>query len=432
MAKPRVFVSHSSLDAAFATKLVNDLNAAGAQAWLDNNDLGPGNFQQHISDALVDCEWFLLVLTRNALESDWVRMEVDAAIRLKLQQRIKELIFIKATDVASTEVPPLWGVFNIFDALTDYDAAIKKAQTAIGLSPTVTKPITVRTQVIADRWDRLIGTRLEQYDIRDELGRGSWSRVYRAFDTALKRDVAIKVIPTDVDDRPLFLSRFEREAQAIGQLHHPNIIQAYAGGESDEFVYLVMQCVTGGTLRRKMNGPLPVPEAVAYMVQMAYALHHAHSKGIIHRDVTPSNMLLEYPGSNHLLLTDFGIAKLQGALRLTKSGIAIGTPEYMSPEQAEGRTIDERADIYALGCVLYETLAGRPPFLGSTPVSVLFQHVHSRPAYIRGFNPGVPAELVHILEIALAKRPGERYQTARSFARALRPWADELPSADNW
>ena len=279
-------------------------------------------------------------------------------------------------------------------------------------------------------WNDLIGMRLDQYEILDELGRGGSSRVYHAYDTEGERDVAIKVIPNDADDRALFTSRFAREVAAVQKLHHPNIVKVFGAGENDEFVYLVMQCVTGGTLRRQLSGPLPVPVAVAYMVQIAYALHHAHERGIIHRDVKPSNMLLEYPGSNHLLLTDFGIAKIQGARGLTKSGTTIGTPEYMSPEQAEGRDIDERSDIYALGCVLYETLAGRPPFLGSTPVSVLFQHVHSRPAYIRGFNPGVPGELVQILEIALAKRPDERFGTAESFARALRPFAGEMPEVN--
>ncbi len=215
--------------------------------------------------------------------------------------------------------------------------------------------------------------------------------------------------------------------KAVQKLHDPNIVAVFSAGENDEFVYLVMQCVTGGTLRKRLNGPLPVPEAAAYMVQIANALQHAHMQGVIHRDVKPSNMLLEYPGSNHLLLTDFGIAKIQGARGMTKSGTTIGTPEYMSPEQAEGRDIDERSDIYALGCVLYETLAGRPPFRGSTPVSVLFQQVHSRSAYIRGFNPSVPTELVHVLEIALAKRPDERYASAAEFARALLPFAGELP-----
>ena len=281
-------------------------------------------------------------------------------------------------------------------------------------------------------WNDLIGMRLDEYDILDELGRGGSSRVYHAFDSARERDVAIKVIPNDADDRALFISRFEREVEAVQQLHHPNIVAVYGAGKNDDFVYLVMQCVTGGTVRRKLNGPLPVEEAARYVVQIAYALQHAHEQGIIHRDVKPSNMLLEYPGSEHVLLTDFGIAKIQGARGLTKSGTTIGTPEYMSPEQAEGREIDERSDIYSLGCVLYETLAGRPPFLGSTSVSVLFQHVHSRPAYIRGFNPGVPTEVVQILEIALAKRPDERYGTAEAFSRALRPFAGNLPDVTAW
>lgn len=282
-------------------------------------------------------------------------------------------------------------------------------------------------------WNDLIGMRLDQrYDILGELGRGGSSRVYHAAESERQRDVAIKVIPNDADDRALFISRFEREVEAVQQLHHPNIVAVYGAGKNDDFVYLVMQCVTGGTLRRRMNGALPVEQAARYVVQIAYALQHAHEQGIIHRDVKPSNMLLEYPGSEHVLLTDFGIAKIQGARGLTKSGTTIGTPEYMSPEQAEGREIDERSDIYALGCVLYEALAGRPPFLGSTPVSVLFQHVHSRPAYIRGFNPSVPGEVVQILEIALAKRPDERYGTAEAFARALRPFAGELPDVTAW
>jgi TIR domain len=135
MAKPKIFVSHSTKDTAFASTLVNDLNTAGAQAWMDVNDLGAGNFQANISKALADCEWFLLVLTPNALSSDWVRMEVDAAIRLKHQKRIKELIFIKAADVDHTDFPALWGVFNVFDATADYATALAKTVKEVGLSP---------------------------------------------------------------------------------------------------------------------------------------------------------------------------------------------------------------------------------------------------------------------------------------------------------
>jgi serine/threonine protein kinase len=275
-------------------------------------------------------------------------------------------------------------------------------------------------------WNDLIGRPLGRYLILDEIGRGGSSRVYRARDTAVERDVAIKVIPNDAEDRVGFVRRFEREVQAVAQLNHPNIVSVFDRGETDDLVFLIMECVLGGTLKLRMGRPLPTAEAATAIVQMAWALHHAHQRGIVHRDVKPSNMLVDTSNAHHLLLTDFGIAKLQGARGLTKSGTTIGTPEYMAPEQAEGKEIDPRADVYALGCVLYEALSGRPPFVGSTPVSVLYQQVHSRPAYIRGFNPDVPRELARVVEQALAKRPEERFGTAEILAEALLPFTDGL------
>ncbi len=275
------------------------------------------------------------------------------------------------------------------------------------------------------RWNDLIGRQLGQYTLLEEIGRGGSSRVYRAQDQETERDVAVKVIPNDAEDRVGFVRRFEREVQAVAQLNHPNIVTVFDRGETDDLVYLVMQCVMGGTLRARLGKPLPAHEAVRYIVQMAQALHHAHQKGIVHRDVKPSNMLIDAENPQHLLLTDFGIAKLQGARGLTKTGTTIGTPEYMAPEQAEGKDIDARADVYSLGCVLYEALAGRPPFVGSSPVSVLYQQVHSRPAYIRGFNPDVPRVLTRILDMTLAKRPEDRYGTAEQLAQALAPFAEE-------
>lgn len=279
-------------------------------------------------------------------------------------------------------------------------------------------------------WNDLIGRQLGQYTIVEELGRGGSSRVYRAVDPEMQRDVAIKVLPNDGEDRVGFVRRFEREVQAVAQLNHPNIVAVYDRGETDDLVYLVMQCVTGGTFRLRLGRPLGVGEAASALAQMAQALHHAHQRGIVHRDVKPSNMLVDAENRHRLLLTDFGIAKLQGLRGLTKSGTTIGTPEYMSPEQAEGKEIDQRADVYALGCVLYEALAGRPPFVGATPVSVLYQQVHSRPAYLRGFNSDVPRDLVRVVEQALAKRPEDRFGTAEAFANALAPFAEELDGLD--
>ncbi len=273
-------------------------------------------------------------------------------------------------------------------------------------------------------WNELIGRQLGRYLLLEEIGVGGSSRVYHGKDTESEREVAVKVLANDAEDSVGFVRRFEREVQVVAQLSHPNIVAIYDSGKTDDVVYLVMQLVAGGTLRARLGRPLPLSEATAAIVQMAFALHHAHERGIIHRDVKPSNMLVSVDDPRHLLLSDFGIAKLQGTRGLTKSGTTIGTPEYMSPEQAEGKEIDPRADVYSLGCVLYEALSGRPPFIGATPVSVLYQQVHSRPAYLRGLNADVPRELSRLLDQALAKRPEERFGTAQRFAEALLPFSE--------
>lgn len=276
-------------------------------------------------------------------------------------------------------------------------------------------------------WSDLIGHTLGddgRYEILEELGRGGSGRVYRARDRREGRDVAIKVIPNDAEDRQGFIRRFEREAQTIAQLHHPNIVAVYDRGKTDELVYLVLQYVSGGTLRARLGKPLPPAEAAGAIIQMAHALHHAHEQGVVHRDVKPSNMLVDADNPRRLLLTDFGTAKITGMRGLTKSGTTIGTPEYMAPEQAEGLEVDRRADVYALGCVLYEALAGKPPFTGNTPVSVLYQQVHARPAYVRGFNGETPPALAQVVQQALAKRPDERFDTALDLARALYPFTE--------
>jgi serine/threonine protein kinase len=272
-------------------------------------------------------------------------------------------------------------------------------------------------------WNDLIGSRLDRYQVTAELGRSGSSRVYRAYDPDQKIDVAIKVIPSNAEDGPSFARRFDLEVQVMRQLRHPNIIELFGSGNTGELVYLVMQCVLGGTLRQHFAPRLPIALAVPYIRQIAFALHHAHERGIVHRDVKPSNMLVDQDRPEHILLTDFGIATIQGLRGLIKSATTIGTPEYMAPEQAEGREIDRRADIYSLGCVLYEALAGRPPFVGATPVSVLYQQVHTRPPYIRGFNPDVPLELARVLDCALSKEPEERFESAEIFASALEPFA---------
>ncbi len=279
-------------------------------------------------------------------------------------------------------------------------------------------------------WNDLIGTPFgdgeQQYRIEAEIARGGMSRVFRARDLGQERDIALKIMSLggDSGDGPTFTKRFEHEAHAVERLDHPNIVKVYTTGRTDEFVYIAMQLVLGGTFRQKLGRPMPIADACFQMIQMAKALHHAHMHHVIHRDVKPANMLIDDRDPSHLLLADFGIAKIMGQKGVTKTGTAVGTPEYMAPEQAKGEEIDPRADIYGLACVLYEALAGRPPFVGPTALSICYQHVHTRPAYIRGFNPEVPRSLALVIEQALAKNPRDRFNTAEDFANALYPFTE--------
>lgn len=284
--------------------------------------------------------------------------------------------------------------------------------------------------------DVLIGKQLGAYQIQAKLGEGGMARVYKAYHARLRRDVAIKVILPQAADKPGFKERFEQEAQVVARLEQRNIVAVYDFGESDNLTYLVMQYVGGGTLRDQLRGqrPLELRRAVAYAQQMARALHHAHQRGIVHRDVKPQNMLVSSSDPGELLLSDFGIAKLFDAQEttlpmignnapanpmLTNVGQMIGTPDYMAPEQINRQPVDARTDVYALGVVLFQMLTGRAPFLSSTEIGLLYQHVHTPAPDVRELNPQVPEMLAQITAKALAKAPPARFQSAEEMARAL-------------
>jgi serine/threonine protein kinase len=286
--------------------------------------------------------------------------------------------------------------------------------------------------------DALIGQQLGAYTIQSKLGEGGMARVYKGYHARLKREVAIKVILSQIADKEGFNARFEREAQLIASLQHPNIVAVYDFGEIGHITYLVMQYVGGGTLRDQLRGghALDPRQAILYCQEMARALHHAHLRGIVHRDVKPQNMLVSATDRNQLLLSDFGIAKLYdnrnevtmlgttgGELRndpsLTSVDQIVGTAEYMSPEQINGKAVDARTDVYALGVVLYQMLAGEVPFHSTTIQGLLFQHVYTPPKFICEVNPYVPEILGQITAKAIAKAPEDRYQTAEAMAQAL-------------
>jgi eukaryotic-like serine/threonine-protein kinase len=265
----------------------------------------------------------------------------------------------------------------------------------------------------------------DRYTLERELGRGGMATVYLAHDLRHERKVALKVLRPELI-HALGPERFLREIATTANLHHPHILPLYDSGRTPEasgaLLYYVMPFVEGESLRDRLNREkqLPLDEALRIAREVADALSYAHGHGVIHRDIKPENILLE---SSHALVADFGIARAvsaAGADRLTDTGLALGTPAYMSPEQAAGdRDVDGRSDLYALGCVLYEMLAGQPPFSGPTVQSIAHQHLTATPPPITQLRPAVPGMVAAALERALAKNPADRFNPVGQFAEAL-------------
>ncbi|MBN2002319.1 MAG: protein kinase [Anaerolineae bacterium] len=287
--------------------------------------------------------------------------------------------------------------------------------------------------------DDLTGQTLGQYAIVNFAGQGSMGTVYRARQSRLQRDVAIKVMSPALANDTTFCRRFEREAQFVANLRHPNILAVHDYGEmEDGRPYLVVDYVKGGTLRDRLlaaqqtsvkdapgTNTLQLQEAIEIAAQVADALQYAHDRGIIHRDVKPNNILLDENG--HPLLSDFGLAKpIKGDRRLTGTGVIVGTPDYMAPEQAQESHVDGRADIYALGVVLFEMLVGRHPFSGETPIGVIIKHINEPLPRPGALNPAIPPWLDEVVAKATAKHPEERYQSAGELACALRAGPSQL------
>lgn len=267
----------------------------------------------------------------------------------------------------------------------------------------------------------LIGQTLSNYQIVSEIGRGGMAVVYKAYQPSLNRYVALKVLHSYLGYDQAFVTRFLREARTAANLSHPNIIKIHEAGEASGIYFIAMEFVGGGSLHSRMQqrrGPLDLVTALNLLTQIASALDYAHAQGIVHRDVKPSNVLLTQQG--HAVLTDFGIAKAAAETKITRTGVLIGTPEYMSPEQAEGLTADYRTDLYSLGIVLYEMVTGRVPFTGDTPTAILYAHAHKAPPPPRSFNPTLTSSVETVVLKALAKKPAARFQSATDMAAALR------------
>jgi serine/threonine-protein kinase len=269
----------------------------------------------------------------------------------------------------------------------------------------------------------LIGTRIGNYEIQALLGSGGMASVYRGFDTNLRRPVAIKVLSDAAAAQPGLAARFRQEAQIIAGLHHPNIVKVYDFGEHSGLTYMVQELLPGPTLEQRLRDlaargeRIGRDDALAIVGQLAGALDAAHAAGIIHRDVKPANAIWNASGA--LALTDFGIAKnTLGEARHTQVGMVIGTPNYISPEQARGQAPTPASDIYSLGVVLYELLAGKPPFEGDT-MSIVMDHIQTPPPPLSQLRPDLPADVETVVQQALAKDPAARFKRAAALVTAL-------------
>lgn len=261
--------------------------------------------------------------------------------------------------------------------------------------------------------------KIGRYEIKSELGRGGMATVYKAYDPRFERDVALKVLPREMMHDENFRVRFAREAKTIASLEHSAIVPVYDVGEEDGQPYFVMRHMTGGSLADLIEkGPLSLQDAARMMDRLGPALDQAHLKGIIHRDLKPGNILFDSAGEPYI--SDFGIAKIaQGQSTTVTGGAIIGTPAYMSPEQAQGEPLDGRSDIYAMGVILYEILAGAQPYQATTPMAVVVKHITDPVPHILDVNPVLPAGIETIIEKAMAKNPDQRFATAGEFAAAL-------------
>jgi len=272
-------------------------------------------------------------------------------------------------------------------------------------------------------------SQLGRYEVLGELGQGAMGIVYKAKDPLIDRIVAIKTISLSLamEEKDEYEARFYQEAKAAGRLNHPNIVTIYDVGKSGDVAYIAMEFLQGRELRDVLNeNPLlPIDQVLDVVVQVAQGLAYAHEHDIVHRDVKPANIMVVRDG--HVKITDFGIARMASTAVRTQTGMVLGSPKYMSPEQVMGKTIDQRSDIFSLGVMLYEMLTGQVPFSGENINAIMYQIMNMVPSPLNTLNPAVPDMLNFIVAKALAKAPDDRYCDAGEFAEDLRACRAAVP-----
>ena len=293
-----------------------------------------------------------------------------------------------------------------------------------------------------EKYEKIVGSVLDDRYLLDQLiGVGGMAVVYKATDVSVNNQIyAIKMLKDEVACDEVVVKRFKNECRAESMLNHKNIVSVYDVSTKGELKYMVMEYVCGITLKKYLignNGPLELDEILSYTTQILRALRVAHKEGIIHRDIKPQNIMLLEDGK--IKVMDFGIAKLPNAETVTVTDKAVGTVYYMSPEQASGKSIDCRSDIYSLGAMLYELATGEMPFKADTPVAILMKHVHDAPVPPRVLNPKIPVGLEQIIMCAMSKRPHDRFDSVEEMLAYIKELQrdkkikfDELPSNSAW
>lgn len=332
----------------------------------------------------------------------------------------------------SESVPPdLLPLIRAAGVLTDRQFADLRAKVANGELPSDTKALAARLvdqNILTEYQTRRLlnnkshGLVVGRYAILDRLGAGSMGRVYKAHHLMMDRAVALKIIAPEIATNERVVARFYREMKLVGRLDHPNVVRAFDADQLNKILYIVMEYVRGKSLTQVFRqGPIPPIEMVNYAAQAALGLAHAHEQGIVHRDIKPSNLLLT--DDQKIKVLDLGLGVLMEADEQTSfataDGIAVGTVDYMSPEQACGRDVDGRSDLFSLGCSMYHMMTGRLPYPGDSPIERLGKRISGRPVPILEVQPNLPGGLVKVLDKLLAYKPSERFQSANEASEAL-------------
>jgi serine/threonine-protein kinase len=433
-----VFISYRRKPSAILAQLImKDLKDQGIEAYLDIERMdSAAAFPERLLQAIETCDVFVCLVGEGTFESDWVQREIEHAVRIG-----KPLIPVfqeSYEPIPLDQLPTPFirtllehdGVY-IFDLKNVYVPQAVEAlarmieNTALWLQRQPEPVAPSGPPILTVNIETLAGQRFGQYEIRDLLGVGGMSAVYRAYQESLMRDVAIKVLPPSFASQPESIERFTREARTAAALEHSHIVPVYDYGNYGGLSYVVMRLLAGGSLGERLARNTPAEpklpslgETAQILKDLAAALDYAHSRGVIHRDIKANNVMFDDQGS--AFLVDFGIAKLTNAANvLTGTNVAMGTPSYMAPEQWRGESVTPAADQYALGVLTYAMITGHLPFEAPTPYALMHKHLNETPPAPDTWREDLPKTLGPVMEQVMAKSARNRYPSAGDFAAAF-------------